>query len=120
MTGKLTKTVFAKLTNGVHLGGTKLIRGYNEVKKLTSKKSTDEEIKYKNEFDNLYSSQRGAPNSEANLRDVKEIIESEDYDDDSEGEERVVDHLILVIHGLVNYIIVYICDIFFFFLVNFN
>ncbi|CAB4413414.1 unnamed protein product [Rhizophagus irregularis] len=100
MTGKLTKTVFAKLTNGVHLGGTKLIRGYNEVKKLTSKKSTDEEIKYKNEFDNLSSSQRGAPNSEANLRDVKEIIESEDYDDDSEGEERVVDHLILVIHGI--------------------
>ncbi|CAB5186568.1 unnamed protein product [Rhizophagus irregularis] len=48
----------------------------------------------------VITNQRGAPNSEANLRDVKEIIESEDYDDDSEGEERVVDHLILVIHGI--------------------
>ncbi|GBB99560.1 hypothetical protein RclHR1_03560015 [Rhizophagus clarus] len=101
MTGKLTKTVFAKLTNGVHLGGTKLIRGYNEVKKLTtSKKSSEEEIKYKNEFDNLSSSLKGEPISETNLKDTREILESEDYDDDNEGEERVIDHLILVIHGI--------------------
>jgi hypothetical protein len=107
MTGKLTKTVFAKLTNGVHLGGTKLIRGYNEVKKLTSKKSTEDEIKYKNEFESIASSVKGSSVTETSTRDTKETVESEDYDDDNEGEEGVVDHLILVIHGLVNYINVY-------------
>ncbi|CAG8579722.1 7708_t:CDS:2 [Funneliformis mosseae] len=94
MTGKLTKTFFAKLTNGVHLGGTRLIRGYNETKRLLSKKSSeDEEKKFKGELDNL-SSAGSVP------REVKlEIVESEDYNNDEE-EERVIDHLILVIHGI--------------------
>ncbi|RIA89678.1 DDHD domain-containing protein [Glomus cerebriforme] len=99
MTGKLTKTVFAKLTNGVHLGGTKLIRGYNEVKKITSKKSSEDETKYKNEFDNLVSNTK-SPTSGINQREIKEVVESEDYDDEECEEERVIDHLILVIHGI--------------------
>ncbi|CAI2174844.1 19018_t:CDS:10 [Funneliformis geosporum] len=94
MTGKLTKTFFAKLTNGVHLGGTRLIRGYNEVRKLLSKKPPDDdEKKFKAELDNL-SSTSSVP------REVKqEIVESEDYNND-EDDERVIDHLILVIHGI--------------------
>ncbi|CAG8441543.1 8477_t:CDS:10 [Cetraspora pellucida] len=42
LTGKFTKTIFAKFTKGEHLGGIRLIRGYPEVEKLISNKKTTE------------------------------------------------------------------------------
>ncbi|CAG8433163.1 9564_t:CDS:2 [Diversispora eburnea] len=89
MTGRLTKTLFSTFTNNLNLGGIRLIRGYNEMKKFTSqtqktKEETDKKSKEESE----------------NVTDDNINEESQDFDIEENEEERVIDHLVLVIHGI--------------------
>ncbi|RHZ72580.1 hypothetical protein Glove_242g139 [Diversispora epigaea] len=96
MTGRLTKTLFSTFTNNLNLGGIRLIRGYNEMKKFTSqtqKTKEDADKKSKEELENVT---RNINNNDDTINE-----ESQDFDiEENEGEERVIDHLVLVIHGI--------------------
>ncbi|CAG8634174.1 9979_t:CDS:2, partial [Paraglomus occultum] len=96
--GKLTKAIFAKLTMGVNLGGIKLIRGYAEVTKTLSGKA--EEAEKKKEETELQPTNLNQSFSERKKEYVQETIESHDYENEQSEEERVIDHLVLVIHGI--------------------
>ncbi|CAG8805828.1 10268_t:CDS:2, partial [Racocetra persica] len=100
MTGRLTKTFFSTITNNENLGGVRLIRGYQEVKRFAFQKSNEDTAKKKKEEAETVT--RSIPPLDAQQRDIKlETMETQDYEnEESEGEERVIDHLILVIHGI--------------------
>ncbi|CAG8640078.1 8315_t:CDS:10 [Acaulospora morrowiae] len=101
VTGRLTKSLFSTFTNNGNLGGIRLIRGYDEVKKYISQDPKDNEGKKKKEgIDNEV--RNVSSNDKQKEREIKqEIVENQDYEnEESEGEERVIDHLILVIHGI--------------------
>ena len=98
--GKLTKAIFAKLTMGVNLGGIKLIRGYAEVAKTMSGKTDD--VEKKKEETETQSNNLNQSFSERKKEYVQETIESHDYENEQSEEERVIDHLVLVIHGYVD------------------
>ncbi|CAG8683263.1 5718_t:CDS:10 [Dentiscutata erythropus] len=101
MTGRLTKTFFSTITNNENLGGTRLIRGYNEVIKYTFQKpNADTEKKKKDEASETVARNISTLNEQQS--DIKqEAVETQDYEnEESECEERVIDHLILVIHGI--------------------
>ncbi|CAJ0629146.1 12643_t:CDS:10 [Entrophospora sp. SA101] len=89
MAGKLTKTFYSKLTNNLHLGGIRLLRGFNEVENFFQKKNS-EDISASTTTDNKKD------------RDINQDVgESYDYEkEECEDEVRVIDHLILVIHGI--------------------
>ncbi|CAG8469696.1 1840_t:CDS:10 [Acaulospora colombiana] len=102
VTGRFTKTLFSTLTNNVNLGGIRLVRGYNEVKKYTSQNQKDGGEKKKKEELDIEIRSVAASDDQVKERDIKqEFIESQDYEnEESEEEERAIDHLILVIHGI--------------------
>ncbi|KAG9293859.1 hypothetical protein G9A89_019197 [Geosiphon pyriformis] len=96
--GKLAKTFYAKVTMGVNLGGTRLLRGYYEVELFETKRPTDDFDRKKKEDPEKerYNELTKEKDTDLDL----ETVEIEDYDNHNEEEERTIDHLVLVIHGI--------------------
>ncbi|CAG8462337.1 9347_t:CDS:10 [Ambispora gerdemannii] len=98
MTGKLAKTFYAKVTMGVNLGGTRLLRGYQEVEIFESKSLGEPERKKREDPEK---ERENDLTKDKQLEVDPETVQTEDYDnEESEEDERTIDHLILVIHGV--------------------
>lgn len=114
ITSKLTRTLMTKLTNGENLGGTKLLRGYPEVLRTTSKakKAVDQKKKVASKPDldikekpvDVSATERMTKDVEPEtLRKLQEREQVEDYVDDDDplgSPDRKLDHLVFVIHGI--------------------
>ncbi|RIA99480.1 DDHD domain-containing protein [Glomus cerebriforme] len=99
ITGKLSKSIFSAFTNGENLGGVRLIRGYEEVEKFISKKSSTDKSKDRHRDASLDRDQTPEARKRALERKLQ-LQEIEDYDNEESDEIREIDHLILVIHGV--------------------
>ncbi|CAG8546438.1 7867_t:CDS:10 [Diversispora eburnea] len=99
LTGKLSKTFFSSFTNGEHLGGVKLLRGYWEVEKYLLKNSAAVKDNTKIDMEKLKDNSNLDDDNKRlhNLNHQKREIE--DYEEIEEP-EREIDHLILCIHGI--------------------
>ncbi|KAF8927833.1 hypothetical protein BGZ58_010086 [Dissophora ornata] len=108
-TSKLAKSL-------LNLGGAHLIRGYDEVEKFISNKASEDaaqkkkdsmdtkkketsEIQKKKEVAQTLK-QKTKRLTEEEKDTIQESHEIEDYSNEEESEERVIDHLVLVIHGV--------------------
>ncbi|KAF9109178.1 hypothetical protein BGX27_007887 [Mortierella sp. AM989] len=114
-TSKIAKTIFTKVALNANLGGARLIRGYDEVEKFMSKKANEEAQKKKETTDTKKKEpselqkkheaiqslkQKTKRLTEEEKNTIQESHELEDYSNEEEAEERTIDHLILVIHGI--------------------
>ncbi|KAF9377812.1 hypothetical protein BGX21_003093 [Mortierella sp. AD011] len=115
-TSKIAKTIFTKVSLNATLGGTHLIRGYDEVEKFLSKKDnedaaqkkkdgTDAKKKEPTEFQKKQEAvqtlkQKTKRLTEEEKDTIQESHEIGDYSNEEEAEERTIDHLVLVIHGI--------------------
>ncbi|KAF9354135.1 hypothetical protein BGX26_008052 [Mortierella sp. AD094] len=115
-TSKIAKTIFTKVSLNATLGGTHLIRGYDEVEKFMSKKANEDAAQKKKdgaeakkkeptEFQKKQEAiqtlkQKTKRLTEEEKDTIQETHEIEDYSNEEEAEERTIDHLILVIHGI--------------------
>ncbi|KAF8975874.1 hypothetical protein BGZ46_008770 [Entomortierella lignicola] len=111
---KIAKSIFTKVALNATLGGTHLIRGYDEVEKFMSKKDEDAQKKKDgadtkrkepSEFQKKQEAiqtlkQKTKRLTEEEKDTIQESHEIEDYSNEEEAEERSIDHLILVIHGI--------------------
>ncbi|KAG0072489.1 hypothetical protein BGZ90_011896 [Linnemannia elongata] len=114
ITSKVAKTIFTKVTWNANLGGARLIRGWDEVEKFQSKKASEEaaqkkkegaetkkketsEIQKKKEVAATLK-QKTKRLTEEEKDTIQESHEIGDYEE--ENEERTIDHLVLVIHGV--------------------
>jgi hypothetical protein len=106
-----------KLTNNQNLGGTKLIRGYQEVEKETKTKK-EAELKAKEKKEEVSDQDDNEPRISLDTGDLSRKIvspekkkemdeieltkqQAEDYDnEESEEEVRNIDQVIFVIHGI--------------------
>lgn len=110
----MAKTIFTKVTWNANLGGARLIRGWDEVEKFQSKKASEEaaqkkkdgsetkkketsEIQKKKEVAATLK-QKTKRLTEEEKDTIQESHEIGDYEE--ENEERTIDHLVLVIHGV--------------------
>ncbi|KAF9148725.1 hypothetical protein BG015_009532 [Linnemannia schmuckeri] len=122
ITSKVAKTIFTKVTWNANLGGARLIRGWDEVEKFVSKKASEEaaqkkkdgmEIKKKDgtetkkkETSEIQKKKEVAATLKQKTKRLTEeekdtIQESHEIGDyEEENEERTIDHLVLVIHGV--------------------
>jgi hypothetical protein len=105
--GKMTASVYQTLTAGVHLGGAKLVRGYTELSKKTTKAQEEKGKDNDTEMSDLKSSTvmaavKGDKDSMTRVADQAEEKEMEqDYDTtEKEDPTRPIDHLILCVHGI--------------------
>ncbi|KAG0272418.1 hypothetical protein BGZ95_011846 [Linnemannia exigua] len=116
ITSKVTKSILTKVTWSANLGGVRLIRGYDEVEKFDSKKASEEaaqkkkdgtetkkketsEIQKKKEVAATLK-QKTKRLTEEEKDTIQESHEIGDYSNEEENEERTIDHLVLVIHGV--------------------
>ena len=74
--GKLTASVFQTLTAGVHLGGTKLVRGYIE----PAKKSGEKDIEFSETKTSTLVAKVADRGEDQSIPDRVEEKEMEDYD----------------------------------------
>ncbi|KAI8093670.1 DDHD domain-containing protein [Halteromyces radiatus] len=98
---KIAKSIITKLTNAQNLGGTRLLRGYTQVKASESKKSTTATTttKIKDEQKDQDATKNLSP-EEATDREMTQQ-HTDDYENEkSEGELRQIDHVIFAIHGI--------------------
>ncbi|KAI1315911.1 hypothetical protein EDD11_000225 [Mortierella claussenii] len=120
---KVAKTIFTKVALST-LGGAHLIRGYDEVEKFMSKKAFEDatqkkkdgtdtkkkdgtdtkkketsEIQKKREVAQSLK-QKTKRLTEEEKDTIQEAHEIDDYSNEEEEEERTIDHLVLVIHGV--------------------
>ncbi|KAF9427137.1 hypothetical protein BGZ94_005409 [Podila epigama] len=116
LTSKVAKTIFTKVTWNSNLGGARLIRGYDEVDMFTSKKDSEEAVQKKKdgpepkkkETSEMQKKREVAQSlkektkrlTEEEKDSIQEAHELDDYSNEEENEERTIDHLILVIHGV--------------------
>ncbi|KAF9188500.1 hypothetical protein BGZ51_000537 [Haplosporangium sp. Z 767] len=115
LTSKVAKSIFTKVTGNANLGGTRLIRGYGEVEKFVSKKASEEAAQKKDGTDTKkketseMQKKREAAQSlkqktkrltEEEKDTIQESHQIDDYSNEEENEERTIDHLVLVIHGV--------------------
>ncbi|KAF9571221.1 hypothetical protein EC968_000817 [Mortierella alpina] len=112
LTSKVAKTIFTKVTWNGNLGGTRLIRGYDEVEKFVSKKASEEAAQKKKDGTKETSEvQKKKEVAQSLKQKTKRLTEEErdtiqesheigDYSNEEENEERTIDHLVLVIHGV--------------------
>lgn len=115
LTSKVAKSIFTKVTWNANLGGARLIRGYGEVEMFVSKKASEEaalkkkdgtEPPKKKETSEMQKKREVAQSLKNKTKRLTEeekdtIQEAHEIDDYSnEEEERTIDHLILVIHGV--------------------
>ncbi|KAF9121398.1 hypothetical protein BGW39_010564 [Mortierella sp. 14UC] len=116
ITSKVAKTIFTKVTWNANLGGARLIRGYDEVEKFVSKKASEEAAQKKK--DGAEAKKKETPEiqkkkeaaatlkqktkrlTEEEKDTIQESHEIGDYSNEEENEERTIDHLVLVIHGV--------------------
>ncbi|KAF8928940.1 hypothetical protein BGZ52_002734, partial [Haplosporangium bisporale] len=116
LTSKVAKSIFTKVTWNANLGGARLIRGYDEVEMFVSKKASEEaalkkkdgmepkkketsEMQKKREVAQSLK-QKSKRLTEEEQDTIQEAHEIEDYSNEEENEERTIDHLVLVIHGV--------------------
>ncbi|KAF9433314.1 hypothetical protein BGZ76_009622 [Entomortierella beljakovae] len=113
-TSKIAKTFFTKVSLNATLGGAHIIRGYDEVEKFLSKKDEDaqkkkegadpkkkepsELQKKKEEIQTLKNKTKRLTEEEKDT--IQENHEIEDYANEEEADERTIDHLVLVVHGI--------------------
>ncbi|KAG0214933.1 hypothetical protein BGX28_001139 [Mortierella sp. GBA30] len=116
LTSKVAKTIFTKVTWNANLGGTRLIRGYDEVENFVSKKASEEAAQKKKDGTDTKKKetsemqkkreaaqslrQRSKRLTEEEKDTIQESHEIDDYSNEEENEERTIDHLVLVIHGV--------------------
>ncbi|KAF9933546.1 hypothetical protein FBU30_005188 [Linnemannia zychae] len=117
ITSKVAKSIFTKVTWNANLGGARLIRGYDEVEKFVSKKASEEAAQRKKEGPietkkkETSEVQKKKETAEKIKQKTKRLTEEEkdtiqeshemgDYSNEEENEERTIDHLVLVIHGV--------------------
>ncbi|KAG0091420.1 hypothetical protein BGZ93_008830 [Podila epicladia] len=117
LTSKVAKSIFTKVTWNANLGGARLIRGYDEVEMFVSKKASEEaalkkkdgtEPPKKKETSETQKKREVAQSlknknkrlTEEEKDTIQEAHEIDDYSNEEENEERTIDHLILVIHGV--------------------
>lgn len=106
LTSKISRALLGRWSNGENLGGTRLIRGWKEIKSLqknskkfvsvplpVSSSSTPQTTGKESETSEKSST---APEVKAN-----EAVAAESSDDESDcDQERPIEHLILVVHGI--------------------
>ncbi|KAF9902954.1 hypothetical protein EC991_004330 [Linnemannia zychae] len=116
ITSKVAKSIFTKVTWNANLGGARLIRGYDEVEKFVSKKASEEAAQKKKdgtetkkkETSEIQKKKEVAASlkqktkrlTEEEKDTIQESHEIGDYSNEEENEERTIDHLVLVIHGV--------------------
>lgn len=117
LTSKVAKSIFTKVTWNANLGGARLIRGYDEVEMFVSKKASEEaalkkkdgtEPPKKKETSETQKKREVAQSlknknkrlTEEEKDTIQEAHEIDDYSNEEENEERTIDHLVLVIHGV--------------------
>ncbi|KAG0262324.1 hypothetical protein BG011_000077 [Mortierella polycephala] len=115
LTSKVAKSIFTKVTGNANLGGARLIRGYGEVEKFVSKKASEEAAQKKDGTDTKKKEtpemQKKCETAQSLKHKSKRLTEEEkdtiqesheldDYSNEEENEERTIDHLILVVHGV--------------------
>ncbi|KAG0372799.1 hypothetical protein BGX24_012569 [Mortierella sp. AD032] len=116
ITSKVTKSILTKVTWSANLGGVRLIRGYDEVEKFDSKKASEEAAQKKKEGPETKKKetseiqkkkevaaalkQKAKRLTEEEKDTIQESHEIGDYANEEENEERTIDHLVLVIHGV--------------------
>ncbi|KAI8976087.1 DDHD domain-containing protein [Pilobolus umbonatus] len=118
-TGKIAKTFFTKFSNNPNLGGTRLLRGYIEVKREAKKKEEAEKasapvgntegVSPKSDSPPRISTDLGdlprsvkTPSKKKELEEAQAIRQNEEDYDNEESEEppRVIDQVLFVIHGI--------------------
>ncbi|KAI7816832.1 DDHD domain-containing protein [Gamsiella multidivaricata] len=113
---KFAKTIFTKVSLTATLGGAHLIRGYDEVEKFVSKKASEDAAQKKKdgtdtkkkETSEIQKKREAAQSlqqktkrlTEEEKDTIQESHEIDDYSNEEENEERTIDHLVLVIHGV--------------------
>ncbi|KAF9941335.1 hypothetical protein BGZ65_004051, partial [Modicella reniformis] len=116
MASQLAKTIFSKVNLNSTLGGARLIRGWDEVEKFVSKKASEDAAQKKKddtetrkkEMSEVQRRREVAQSlkqktkrlTEEEKDTIQEAHEIDDYSNEEENEERTIDHLILVIHGV--------------------
>ncbi|KAG0301031.1 hypothetical protein BGZ98_008680, partial [Dissophora globulifera] len=115
LTSKLAKSLLTKVAMNSNLGGAHLIRGYDEVEKFISKKDSEEAQKKKDgaetkkkETSEIQKKREVAQSlkqktkrlTEEEKDTIQEAHEIDDYSNEEENEERTIDHLVLVVHGV--------------------
>ncbi|KAF9362296.1 hypothetical protein BGX34_006436 [Mortierella sp. NVP85] len=113
---KLAKTLFSKVNLNTTLGGARLIRGWEEVESFVSNKATEDAAQKKKEGTDTKKKelsevqkkreaiqslkQKSKRLTEEEKDSIQESHELDDYSNEEENEERTIDHLVLVIHGV--------------------
>ena len=113
---KLAKTLFSKVSLNTTLGGARLIRGWEEVESFVSNKATEDAAQKKKEGTETKKKelsevqkkreaiqslkQKSKRLTEEEKDTIQESHELDDYSNEEENEERTIDHLVLVIHGV--------------------
>ncbi|GJJ75781.1 hypothetical protein EMPS_08139 [Entomortierella parvispora] len=116
LTSKVAKSIFTKVTWNANLGGARLIRGWDEVENFVSKKASEEAAQKKkdgsdpkkketSEMQKKREVAQSLKNKSKRLTEeekdtIQESHEMGDYSNEEENEERIIDHLVLVIHGV--------------------
>ncbi|KAG0052492.1 hypothetical protein BGZ83_002522 [Gryganskiella cystojenkinii] len=129
LTSKVAKSIFTKVTWNANLGGARLIRGWDEVEHFVSKKASEEAAQKKkdgstgagivntttptsdskkketSEMQKKREAAQSLKNKTKKLTEeekdtIQEAHEMDDYANEEESEERTIDHLVLVIHGV--------------------
>ncbi|KAF9918669.1 hypothetical protein BX616_006915 [Lobosporangium transversale] len=113
---KVAKTIFTKVSLQTTLGGTHLIRGYDEVENFISKKASEDasqkkkegtepkrketsEVQKKREVAQKLK-EKTKRLTEEEKDSIQESHEIDDYSNEEDAEVRTIDHLVLVIHGV--------------------
>ncbi|KAF9583137.1 hypothetical protein BGW38_010184 [Lunasporangiospora selenospora] len=114
-TSNVAKAIFTKVWSST-AGGVRLIRGYDEVETFASKKASEEAAQKKKDGTETKKkenpeAQKRRETAQTLKQKTKRLTEEEkdtiqeaheigDYENEEENEERTIDHLILVIHGV--------------------
>ncbi|KAJ3109655.1 hypothetical protein HDU97_003132 [Phlyctochytrium planicorne] len=100
LTSKWTRALYSGLTRGENQGGTRVVRGWVEVEKL--KKGNTAKAKRKSVPDKnaVPGSNEGSAPVAMTPEQLQEKNEAEDYNNEGEENERQINHLVLVIHGI--------------------
>ncbi|CAO3601170.1 unnamed protein product [Absidia cylindrospora] len=100
---KIAKSIITRLTNKQNMGGTRLIRGYEQVEKqrqstktkpTTTKASTDEKAMDESDMTTSSNNSRSPTPTQPPVQDV------DDVDQDEDDEIRKIDHLVFAVHGI--------------------
>jgi len=116
LTSKVAKSIFTKVTWNANLGGARLIRGWGEVENFVSKKASEEAAQKKKDGSDTKKKetsemqkkrevaqslkQKTKRLTEEEKDTIQESHEMDDYSNEEENEERTIDHLVLVVHGV--------------------